>query len=90
MSTSRDEDLIEDHGPGEVVMTVCRICGFEWWTCTHAKDGDGNAIPDKVTRLAQASGGDASNHHCSRCADVYQRAPEIVAWVLGVVRKART
>jgi hypothetical protein len=68
-------------------MTVCNVCGLEWWTFTRNKDAEGNALASKVARLPQGSP-EASHQQCSRCVEAYQRSPELVAWILGVVRKA--
>jgi ribosomal protein S27AE len=63
-------------GDGHVTLTECPVCGYIDWNSTNLNE----PIGFKVIPLES---------QCPRCVGVYNRAPELVNWVLGVVTKAQ-
>lgn len=74
----REEDVKAGY---RITFTVCRICGFARWVGSVA-DGKGFSV---------AIGSDdefSMEEDCPRCVTVFQRAPEVMKWVLAVIRHA--
>jgi len=72
----RDARIVEVHGPGQVTMEQCSICGrLEWGQTAAPVDGESPGVTITVMLLGR----------CPRCEEIKQRAPEIFAWVCGVV-----
>ena len=69
--------ILEEHGPGNVQMRYCRLCGFMRWASTYGKE------PDDVTLIDFDNHG--INSMCDRCIEVFQRAPEVCEFVAGVI-----
>jgi hypothetical protein len=70
--------IIAEHGPGRVTMSTCALCGWFEWRQTESDK------PDDVIVKEHSPNG------CPRCDAAFQRAPEVAAWVQGIVLKLRS
>ena len=70
------------YGPGLVKYRECDLCGWLTWASTATTAPPGI----EVTRFAPKLYGE----QCPRCQEAHARAPEVFAWMLGVVARLVT
>lgn len=59
---------------GHVTLSECQTCGYLDWVSTATKEPNGFSVSP-------------SYGSCPRCAIAFQRAPELVEWVLGAIEQ---
>lgn len=77
MQLTADEkaDLLKRQGRGgKHHFLCCPLCGYLHWNMNETREADDVVID-----------GELAVDRCPRCADVFQRAPEIVRWVIAVL-----
>jgi hypothetical protein len=58
-----------------ICFKVCQTCGFAVWSCSKDPHKGFKVEAEEYTRYDEP---------CERCLLANQRAPEVVAWVMGV------
>ncbi len=78
MTPEFEQHVILKHGPGRVLMSACALCSwFEW-------RGTETSRPNEVILKEHAP------KDCIRCREALARAPELAAWIQGIVLKLRS
>ena len=72
------ERVCKRHGPGQVKLAECPVCGYREWVGTD---------PSKPNSILIDAMDDFDGCRCPKCLEAHHRAPEVVQWTLDVRAK---